>query len=60
MEGKKIEVELSDELYVSKFSGELRETKTHLEVVGLDLHIDTKKGLADFVYITNDSCDEEY
>ena len=60
MSVKKNEVELSNELYVSRYSGELRESTTHLEVVGLDLNIDTKKGLAEFVYITNNEYDEEY
>jgi hypothetical protein len=57
---EKKEIELSSELYVSVWSGELRETETHREVVGLDLNIDTKKGLAEFVYITNDCEDGEY
>ena len=57
---KKNEIELSSELYISRYSGELRETNTHREVVGLDLNIDTKKGLAEFTYLTNNEDDEYY
>jgi len=52
-------IELSNELYVSEF-GFLTERETNQEVLGLSLIIDTKRGEASFIYITELNQNDEH